>query len=162
MRKSSFRGVVDVVFGGVKEEKKEGGNEEKEKNNAKQSRKRKAEDDDRGEEVEKPLSKREMKRRAKKARMERALEVDDEEDKITGTSVEANTGARLVGGAGSVTITEGNTPDWDVIVVATSVATGIIDEDIITVLSSEIDPLEDDTATLFATLAEVTVWKVDI
>lgn len=95
MRKSSFRGVVDVVFGGVKEEKKEGGNEEKEKNNAKQSRKRKAEDDDRGEEVEKPLSKREMKRRAKKARMERALEVDDEEDKITGTSVEANTGGNV-------------------------------------------------------------------
>lgn len=58
-------------------------------------------------------------------------------------------------------MTEGSTPDWDVDVVATLVETGFMDEDIIAILSSEIDPLEDGTATLFATLAEAIVWKVD-
>lgn len=89
MKKSSYRGVVDVVFGGMKGEEKEGGGEGKGKGKVKQSGKRKAEDDELREEVEKPLSKREMKRRAKKARMEGAIEAGDEKDKMAGASVKA-------------------------------------------------------------------------
>ncbi|KAL9025248.1 MAG: hypothetical protein Q9196_005893, partial [Gyalolechia fulgens] len=53
--------------------------------------KRKAEDDEMGEEGEKPLSKREMKRRAKKARMERAIEAGDEKNQDGWASVKAKT-----------------------------------------------------------------------
>ncbi|KAL9006200.1 MAG: hypothetical protein Q9188_001079, partial [Gyalolechia gomerana] len=167
-------------------EEKEGGERGKGKGKVKQSGKRKAEDDELLEEVEKPLSKREMKRRAKKARMERAIEAGDEKDKMAGASVKAkadsdvathafsNPSTRfpgpthnyrnpdrlhelILGVLGSVTITEGNTPGWDVAVVATSAVTGLIDEDAIAVLSAETDPLEDDTATLFAAVAEAIV-----
>ncbi|KAL8932963.1 MAG: hypothetical protein Q9216_006588 [Gyalolechia sp. 2 TL-2023] len=191
MRKSSYRGVVDVVYGGQKGEEKEGGEDGKGKGKMKQNGKRKAEDDEQREEVEKPLSKREMKRRAKKARMERAMEAGDEKDKLAGASVKAATDVNvamidekddgalflgpahnhresdrwhklILGGLGSVTIMEGNTPGGDVAFAAALAEIGLVDEDAIAVLSAETDPLDDDTATLFATLAEAIVWKVDI
>ncbi|KAL8842528.1 MAG: hypothetical protein Q9170_000482 [Blastenia crenularia] len=81
IRKSSFRGVVDVVFGGTKGDVvKEMGEKGQGKGKMVQTGKRKANDDGVENEVEKPLSKREMKRRAKKARMERAMDVQDEKD----------------------------------------------------------------------------------
>lgn len=91
MRKSSFRGAVDVVFGGVKGEDKKGGVEGKGKDQVKQSGKRKAEDNEMGEEVEKPLSKREMKRRKKKARMEMEIDAGDDNDNTTEASMKVNT-----------------------------------------------------------------------
>ncbi|KAL9578919.1 MAG: hypothetical protein Q9212_005412, partial [Teloschistes hypoglaucus] len=79
MRKKSFRGVVDVVFGGEKPAEKNGGEaktKEKGKKKGTQNLKRKAEEEGVQNEAEKPLSKREMKRRAHKARMETAMTQD--------------------------------------------------------------------------------------
>ncbi|KAL8663943.1 MAG: hypothetical protein Q9202_003492 [Teloschistes flavicans] len=84
MRRSSFRGVVDVVFGGEKPAEKKGGEAEtkgKGKSKGTQTLKRKAEDEGVENEAEKPLSKREMKRRAHKARMEAAVTRDAAEAK---------------------------------------------------------------------------------
>ena len=83
IRKSSYRGVVDVVFGGEKPKEKEFGGKGQGKGKGEQALngKRKAQDEvvEKMEE-EKPLSKREMKRRAKKARLERATEPCDDAD----------------------------------------------------------------------------------
>ncbi|KAI4124012.1 MAG: hypothetical protein LQ338_005019 [Usnochroma carphineum] len=105
-RRRSFRGVVDVVFGGGKpsEEGKEGGGKDKGKGKAVQTQngKRKAEDDGENE-VQKPLSKREMKRRAKQAKMERTKGVEDE----TGKRVAESKDSKV---EGDVTMTDGKDP----------------------------------------------------
>ncbi|KAL8723291.1 MAG: hypothetical protein Q9181_007317 [Wetmoreana brouardii] len=85
MRTSSFRGVVDVVFGGEKPvEEKEEGPKGKKKGKMVQNGKRKAEEEGvekvAEKEVEKLPSKRELKRRAKKARLEGAEEDGDGKD----------------------------------------------------------------------------------
>ncbi|KAL9602146.1 MAG: hypothetical protein Q9219_002010 [cf. Caloplaca sp. 3 TL-2023] len=89
MRKSSYRGVVDVVFGGEGTEKSEGGEKRKGLGKVGQGGKRKAEDEGAEEGEKQPLSKREMKRRAKKARMERGMLADDESNTTAGAFTKA-------------------------------------------------------------------------
>lgn len=83
MRKSSYRGVVDVVFAG--EKPAEGGTSKRQQGAAKgkmgQNGKRKAEDEGLEKDVEKPLSKTQMRKRARQAKLEKAKGIDDAPDK---------------------------------------------------------------------------------
>lgn len=99
MRRRSFRGVVDVVYGGEKPvgENVEGkgmnrGGKGKEKGKVVNGGKRKAEDsvdvEEAGNKVEKPPSKRELKRRAAKARKAVATEKPDGSDNAVKDSME--------------------------------------------------------------------------
>ena len=81
---------------------------------------------------------------------------------LNGASCEFWIWALTVGVPGSVTITEGNIPDFDVAVAADSVVTRLVVEDAPAALLDWTDPLEYDAATLLAVLAEAIVWKVDI
>ncbi|KAL9606035.1 MAG: hypothetical protein Q9179_000768 [Wetmoreana sp. 5 TL-2023] len=101
MRKNSFRGVVDTVFGGEKPvEDKEEGPKGIKKGKMVQNGKRKAEEsvERMAEVAEKPLSKRELKRRAKKARLEGAGEEVDGKD----ASIKISTDAKEHGDVGSI------------------------------------------------------------
>ncbi|KAL8705328.1 MAG: hypothetical protein Q9201_001527, partial [Fulgogasparrea decipioides] len=105
MRKNSFRGVVDTVFGGEKPvEDKEEGPKGIKKGKMVQNGKRKAEEsvERMAEVAEKPLSKRELKRRAKKARLEGAGEEVDGKD----ASIKISTDAKEHGD-GDVPMTNG-------------------------------------------------------
>ncbi|KAL8653763.1 MAG: hypothetical protein Q9210_001899 [Variospora velana] len=75
MRKRSYRGVVDVVFGGEKPQVEK---EVNDKGKVVQDGKRKAEDDGLEKEAEKPLSKTQMRKRAKKVKMEKAEAIHTE------------------------------------------------------------------------------------
>ncbi|KAI4137600.1 MAG: hypothetical protein L6R39_007191 [Caloplaca ligustica] len=148
MRRSSFRGVVDVVFGGEKpaEASKEGvQNGGKGKEHMRQSGKRKVEDDGLVKEIEKPLSKTQIRKRAKQARMEKANQVDDETDKVTGDPMEAQA--------------TGDVPDAATI--AGPVITGFDSDEVTATLLAAGVPREDGTAASFAALAEALVWSVD-
>lgn len=82
MRRTSFRGVVDVVFGGEKpKDEKEVSGKGKGSGKMLQNGKRKAEDDGLEKEAEKPLSKTQMRKRAKQAKIERAEGIDDGTEK---------------------------------------------------------------------------------
>ncbi len=75
MRRRSFRGVIDVIYGGEKPKSVAGKAENNGKEKPGNSNKRKAETLDHGTggdvvAQDKPLSKREQKRQAKKARLE--------------------------------------------------------------------------------------------
>ena len=76
MKRRSFRGVVDVIYGGEKPVLPEKADAKEEKSAVAMKGKRKADamENGRGEKVkveeEQPISKREMKRRAKRARLE--------------------------------------------------------------------------------------------
>ncbi|KAL8778634.1 MAG: hypothetical protein Q9194_001891 [Teloschistes cf. exilis] len=158
MRKKSFKGVVDVVFGGEKPVEKKGAETEtkgKGQSKGTQNLKRKAEDEGVRNEAEKPLSKREMKRRAHKARMETAVTQDAAAAKENDSPMADLENAVDV----SVTITEGNGPVIDFKVKAVGVVLGLV----ITIALEEPlgDTLGDTAAALFATLVDAIVWKVD-
>ena len=72
MKRSSYRGAVDVVYGGVKPEKLEKGR--KEQGQQVGGNKRKAEDDDGGDTAAPQLSNRQRKKLAHEARMKAAAE----------------------------------------------------------------------------------------
>lgn len=67
-----------------------------------------------------------------------------------------------VGIPGSVTITEGRTPSFDVATAANPVVLGLDVDEVTAALLPAGDLVEDNTAALLATLADVRVWKVDI
>ena len=72
LKRSSYRGAVDVVYGGVKPEKAEKGR--KEQGQQMGGNKRKAEDDDGGDTAARQLSNRQRKKLAHEARMKAAAE----------------------------------------------------------------------------------------
>lgn len=83
MRKSSYRGVVDVVFAG--EKPADGvtgkGHQGAIKGKMGQNGKRKAEDEGLEKDVEKPLSKTQMRKRARQPKLEKAKGIDGAPDK---------------------------------------------------------------------------------
>ncbi|GJP90227.1 ribonuclease P complex subunit Pop2 [Aspergillus niger] len=74
LKRTSWRGIIDIVEGGEAKTKADGPAQKKSQEATGDNLKRKASvgSEPTGEEAEKPLSKREMKRRAKKARLESA------------------------------------------------------------------------------------------
>ncbi|KAF2088334.1 PHP domain-like protein [Saccharata proteae CBS 121410] len=79
MKRTSFRGVIDVVYGGEKPEKKDEPKKGEAKKGKQESQKRKAEGtDEQGASQSKTPSKRELKRQAKKARTEPQKPVEPE------------------------------------------------------------------------------------
>ena len=83
LKRRSFRGVIDVVYGGEKPPAQKSLDKEKEKNNTKQKVvvngvKRKSGDVSNADDAPKPVSKRELKRQAKKARFDLAKEDDNQ------------------------------------------------------------------------------------
>ncbi|KAL8692531.1 MAG: hypothetical protein Q9218_002476 [Villophora microphyllina] len=162
MRKRSFRGVVDVVFGGkkpVEEKRVDAEKKGKGKNNAMQNLKRKVEDADleREKETDKPLSKREMKRRAHKARMEAAGGQEDKDGKAVGdpSAAEENVDVPMVEGKDEVTMTEGNFPGIEVNEDPMAVVLGLA-----VIIAGE-DALEDIATALSTTLVDAIVWNVE-
>ncbi|KAL8801520.1 MAG: hypothetical protein Q9200_006923 [Gallowayella weberi] len=171
MRRRSFRGVIDVVFGGEKPVEKKipgkGANvvnkDAKGKEKVMNELKRKAGENLDAEAVGKEngqaLSKREMKRRAARARM---AKVQEEGAGPGNPSCAFFCCARPVAVPGSVTITDGSTPEVIVGIDPDKLALELIADDVASALLAERRPLEEDTTTLLARSAEATVWNVDI
>lgn len=90
LKRSSYRGAVDVVYGGVKPEKSEKGR--KDQGQQKGENKRKAEDDDSGGAGTPPLSNRQRKKLAHEARMKAAAEA-----KAKVAEVNSNKGEQIDG-----------------------------------------------------------------
>ncbi|KAL8760476.1 MAG: hypothetical protein Q9184_003340 [Pyrenodesmia sp. 2 TL-2023] len=146
MRKSSYRGVVDVVFAG--EKPADGltvkGQQGATKGKMGQNGKRKAEDEGLEKDVDKPLSKTQMRKRARQAKLEELKEIEDVPDKAVPDS-------------------KGSTMSDDVLMLAkeNQVVAGVDIDDVTATLLTAGDPIDDETATLFTALAEATVWKAD-
>jgi len=88
LKRSSYRGAIDVVYGGVKPEKSEKGR--KDQGQQMGGNKRKAEDDGGGDAATPPLSNRQRKKLAHEARMKAAAEAKakDAEENNKGEGVD--------------------------------------------------------------------------